>query len=122
MEPTRAQRVEGAGVAAAALGALWWLDAGLLTIGVFALAPDISMLGYLRNPRVGAAIYNVVHVYLGPLALGAMGLWLSRDLAVVIAVTWIAHIGVDRAVGYGLKFPDAFDHTHLDGADRSKLT
>lgn len=122
MQPKRAQRVEGAGVAAAALAGLWWLDAGLLTIAVFALAPDISMLGYLQNPRVGAAIYNAVHVYVGPLALGAVGLWMGGDLAVVIAATWVAHIGVDRAVGYGLKFPDAFDHTHLDGTDRTKLT
>lgn len=122
MQPTKAQRVEGAGVAAAALGVLWWLDAGLLTIAVFALAPDISMLGYLRNPRVGAAIYNAVHVYIGPLALGAVGLWLGGDLAPVIAATWVAHIGVDRAVGYGLKFPDTFDHTHLDGTGQSGLT
>lgn len=122
MQPREAQRVEGAGVAVAAFVALWWLDAGLLTIAVFALAPDISMLGYLHNPRVGAAIYNAVHVYVGPLALGAAGLWMGGDLALVIAATWVAHIGVDRAVGYGLKFPDAFDHTHLDEGDRSKLT
>lgn len=121
MQPTTAQRIEGAVVASAALGVLWWLDAGLLTIAVFALAPDISMLGYVQNPRVGAAIYNAFHVYVGPLALGATGLWLGGELALVIAATWVAHIGVDRAVGYGLKFPDAFDHTHLDGTNSSNL-
>jgi hypothetical protein len=116
MHPTTAQRVEAAGVAIAALMSLWWLDASLFTIAVFALAPDISMLGYLSSPRIGGAIYNVVHVYPAPLALAGIGLYVNSHLALVAAATWIAHIGIDRTLRYGLKFPDAFDHTHLDAS------
>lgn len=97
----------GATMAYAWLGASWWMFALLFLI------PDLSMLGYLVNRRIGAAIYNAGHSYLLPACLAAFG-WLS-DLPNLfpIALIWVAHIGFDRAVGYGLKYPDAFKHTHL---------
>ncbi len=83
--------------------------------GMFALlflVPDVAMLGYLTNPRLGAAFYNAAHVTIGPAALGVLGLTMA-PWAVPVALIWAAHIGFDRVVGYGLKYPDRFQHTHL---------
>jgi len=106
-------RVEGAAVAAAALlvyfhhGYSWWLLVALI------IAPDLAFVGYLRGPRTGAAFYNSTHTYTAPLALGAAGDLIESRTTIAIALTWIVHIGVDRVLGYGLKYPTAFKHTHL---------
>lgn len=113
-------RLEGAIVLAASLwgyattGASWWLFAILL------FAPDLSMLGYLSGPRLGAMVYNVGHVYLLPALLGGLGLWLDQPLCLSLALIWIAHIGLDRMLGYGLKTPDHFRHTHLGVLGKEK--
>jgi hypothetical protein len=85
----------------------WWLFAALV------LLPDLSMLGYLRGPRLGAVLYNVVHTWVAPLALFATGWWASVSLPLALAFIWGAHIGFDRALGYGLKLPSGFQDTHL---------
>lgn len=89
------------------VGGSWWLFVLLL------LAPDLAMLGYLGGPRLGARLYNVAHVYAGPLVLAALGVWQSWPLGVALALIWTAHIGMDRMLGYGLKLPEGFQHTHL---------
>lgn len=77
------------------------------------LAPDLAILGYLVNPRVGARAYNSVHVYALPLAL-LVGAFLAGSAAgMQIAVIWLAHIGMDRALGFGLKYETGFKDTHL---------
>ena len=86
---------------------------GWLLLVVLFLAPDLSMLGYLAGPRVGAVAYNLAHTYVGPVALALVGVLGESDRAVQLALIWLAHIGVDRAVGYGLKYPTAFNDTHL---------
>ena len=88
-------------------GGSWWLFALLL------LAPDASMLGYLGGPRLGAAHYNAFHTYPLPAVLAAFGLLSGFTPALAVAFVWFAHIGMDRAVGYGLKYPTAFGDTHL---------
>src|SRR5579884_2793282 len=88
-------------------GGNWLLFALLL------LAPDLSALGYLAGPRLGAVCYNLAHTYLAPAILGAVGLLTGQSLAVALALIWCAHIGMDRLLGFGLKYPDAFQHTHL---------
>ena len=85
----------------------WWLFALLL------LAPDASMAGYLAGPQVGAAAYNAFHSYPLPATLGIVGLLAGAPLAVAVSLVWFAHIGMDRAFGYGLKYPTAFGDTHL---------
>jgi hypothetical protein len=73
--------------------------------------PDLSMLGYLLNPRVGAACYNAAHSTVGPIAL-----FLASQLipaAAPLALIWLAHVGMDRALGYGLKYASSFGDTHL---------
>ena len=71
------------------------------------------MLGYVAGPRVGALSYDLVHAYVGPLALGVVGVLVGADLAMELALIWAAHIGADRLLGYGLKYPSAFKDTHL---------
>ena len=85
----------------------WWLY--LLLV----LAPDLSMLGYLAGPRVGAIAYNTAHTFALPVALGAVGVLADAGDLVAVTLIWIAHIGVDRALGYGLKYPSSFKDTHL---------
>jgi hypothetical protein len=77
------------------------------------LAPDLSMLGYLMNPQVGSVVYNLAHTYVVPLTLAGIGLFASSPLCVLLALIWVAHIGMDRLLGYGLKYPTAFTDTHL---------
>ena len=106
-------RLEGLAVAVVAamayahVGASWWLFAGLW------LVPDLSMLGYLRSPCFGARIYNAVHSYVVPAALGVSALLLHVHTLVPVALIWVNHIGVDRVLGYGLKYADGFGFTHL---------
>ncbi|HYF64402.1 MAG TPA: DUF4260 domain-containing protein [Herpetosiphonaceae bacterium] len=85
----------------------WWWFAGLL------LAPDLAMIAYLINPRVGSCAYNVVHTYALPLALGLLSLLAGWQFGGQLALIWLAHIGMDRALGYGLKYATDFKDTHL---------
>lgn len=107
-------QIEGGVVAAAAIwayaqsGASWWLFAALI------LAPDLGMVGYLRSPAFGARIYNLAHTYALPVALAFLGVVVT-PAALPVALIWIAHIGIDRALGYGLKYPGGFRQTHLGG-------
>jgi hypothetical protein len=78
---------------------------------VLFFAPDVSFAGYLAGPRVGAALYNVAHSYVAPLALATTLLALGAGPNLVLV--WAAHIGFDRALGYGLKYPSGFGDTHL---------
>jgi Domain of unknown function (DUF4260) len=90
-----------------ALGGAWWLFLLLL------LTPDVSVLGYLVNPRVGAALYNLVHSYPLPALSLAFGLWLNIPVLTFTGVLVLAHIGIDRMLGYGLKLGSSFQDTHL---------
>jgi hypothetical protein len=85
----------------------WWLFAKLVLI------PDVSIAAYLFGPRIGAIGYNAFHSTTGPLALGAAGCALNQPIGLAIALIWLAHIGFDRALGYGLKYSTGFSDTHL---------
>jgi hypothetical protein len=76
------------------------------------------MLGYLVGARVGAAVYNVAHTYALALPLAAAGLLSGQTAILAVALIWVAHIGLDRALGYGLKYPSAFGDTHLGRVGR----
>jgi Domain of unknown function (DUF4260) len=106
-------RVEGAAALAAAItlyshaGLSWPLFALLI------LAPDLSMLAYLIGPRAGAAAYNLVHTYALGLPLALAGYFLASPFALALGLILIAHIGMDRMLGYGLKYSSGFRDTHL---------
>jgi uncharacterized protein DUF4260 len=117
--PILLQRIEGgtallvAVLLYAKLGDWWLLFIALI------LAPDVFMLGYLRGPVAGAAVYNLGHTGLLPGLLAAAGLLGNGRLAIAIALIWFAHIGVDRLLGYGLKFSTSFQDTHLGAIGRT---
>jgi hypothetical protein len=113
VEPHHYLRTEGLVVAAVALATYFTLDGSLWLLAVLALAPDVSTLGYVAGQRVGALVYNTAHTYALPLALGAVGLITDFRLALLVALVWMAHIGADRALGYGLKYESGFKNTHL---------
>jgi hypothetical protein len=75
--------------------------------------PDFSMLGYLAGTRIGAICYNLIHTTILPLALLATGFWLKNTLIMQAASIWLAHIGLDRVLTFGLKYPTVFQDTHL---------
>lgn len=106
-------RAEGAATGGLATLLFAISDAGWLLYVALLFAPDIAMVGYLRGPRVGALVYNLAHAYVLPLGLAAIGIVGVQPLATSIALIWIAHIGFDRMLGYGLKRPTGFKHTHL---------
>jgi hypothetical protein len=106
-------RLEGLAAAAisavvyARTGASWWLFAALW------LLPDLSMLGYLAGSCRGARIYNAAHTYIVPIALALSALLLHVSVLLPFALIWINHIGIDRSMGYGLKYSNGFGWTHL---------
>jgi hypothetical protein len=106
-------RLEGLAVFAAALALYAHLGASWLAFAALFLAPDLAMVAYLLGPRLGAAGYNLVHTYVLPLALGGVGATLGAPGIVALAAIWAAHIGIDRALGYGLKYATGFGDTHL---------
>lgn len=122
------QRVENGAVAAACLVAAvvlfpawWWMPFALF------LVFDLSALGYLRSPRAGAVGYNLVHNYTAPAVLGGAALIAASTGATaaaavvgLVALSWAFHVAADRALGYGLKFGDAFTHTHLGWIGRDR--
>ena len=113
-------RLEGLALLAGAAGLYASLGGGWPMFLLLFLVPDLSFVGYLAGPRIGAAAYNAAHSTLGPLLLGAAGLALRQPLAVQIACIWGAHVGFDRALGYGLKYASAFGDTHLGRLGRSR--
>lgn len=86
-------------------------DASWATFAILFFAPDLSFLAYLGGAKVGAALYNTVHSYVPPLAAILTLLLLHEPVA--LPLIWLAHIGVDRALGYGLKYPSGFQDTHM---------
>jgi hypothetical protein len=80
---------------------------------VLFLAPDLFMLGYLANPRLGSALYNLGHFIFVPLALFAVAVATRHPVLAAIAIIWFSHIAFDRMLGYGLKYPAHFKDTHL---------
>ncbi|MFZ3218197.1 MAG: DUF4260 domain-containing protein [Candidatus Acidiferrales bacterium] len=85
----------------------WWLFALLL------LAPDVSMLGYVWNARAGATLYNLAHTACLPVLLLAAAVAGPFPGLEPYALIWLAHLGMDRMLGYGLKYPTQFRDTHL---------
>ncbi len=90
-----------------------YLGGGWLLFGVLFLVPDLSMVGYLVDRRVGALVYNLAHTYAAPALLALVGFALELPQFHLLALIWAAHIGFDRTLGYGLKYPIAFGATHL---------
>jgi hypothetical protein len=111
--PRALLHVEGAAVAIASIALYFNADYPWWLLVVLVLAPDLSMVGYVAGPTVGAAAYDVAHTYTLPIVLGTIGVIAGAETAVQVSLIWLTHIGVDRAIGYGLKYPSGFKDTHL---------
>ena len=88
-------------------GQSWWLFLALLA------APDLGLLGYLVGARAGAVAYDLTHTCLPPTVLVLGGVLGDSSLAVSVALIWLTHIGMDRALGLGLRYPDRPPEGHL---------
>ncbi|HEX9199912.1 MAG TPA: DUF4260 domain-containing protein [Acidobacteriaceae bacterium] len=106
-------RVEEAGLLLAAVLLYAYFHFSWLLFAVLFLAPDLFMFGFLANPRIGAALYNLGHFLVVPLILLAVGYAALRPLLIAIGLIWFSHIAFDRLLGYGLKYPAHFKDTHL---------
>lgn len=111
--PTLLLRVESGGLLTLGLLLYWKIGGNWLAFALLLLAPDISLAGYVAGPRVGAATYNLVHVYLLPSILAAIGVVTGNGIILALALIWLSHINLDRLLGFGLKLPSGFKHTHL---------
>lgn len=100
------------------LGFDWWLFVVLLFL------PDISIAGYILGKTVGTAIYNLFHFKAVAAAIALAGLYLGNNVVVLAALVLFGHSSLDRVFGFGLKFPDNFNHTHLGmiGKDRNPIS
>jgi hypothetical protein len=116
--PRRWLRLEAAALLTAAAIAYttthqpWWL------IPAAFLVPDLSAFGYLRGPRQGARAYNVVHATPLPAILIGVAWTQHQQLLGALGLIWLMHIAFDRLLGFGLKYPDDFQHTHLSQPTR----
>lgn len=116
--PKALLRVEGAVLFAGSIavfalqGQQWWLYPALL------LVPDIFMLGYLRNTKLGSITYNIGHSYPAAALLSVLGIALGSKLMIALGAIWFGHIGWDRLLGYGLKYATSFKHTHLGDLEK----
>ena len=81
---------------------------------ILLLAPDVSMIGYLVNNKIGALTYNLFHTYLVPIILVLIGVFFLQETLIAFSIIWFAHIGMDRMLGYGLKYSTNFKDTHLN--------
>jgi hypothetical protein len=106
-------RLEGAAVLGAAIALYAHAGWSWLAFLLLFLAPDISLLAYVAGPRAGTVVYDLVHFAALPIGLGAAGVVSGSEVPVQVALIWLGHIGIDRALGYGLKYPAAFRDSHM---------
>ena len=89
------------------------LDFPIWMFFVFLLVPDVTMLGYAINTKIGAIVYNIGHSLIIPLLLAASYVYFTKDYLLIISLIWVAHLFMDRMLGYGLKYTDSFKKTHI---------
>jgi hypothetical protein len=109
-------RAEGLLVLLGATYAYSQLDMGWLLFAVLFLVPDVFMIGYLRDAKLGAITYNFGHTYIVPGVMLVLAHSLGQSTALALSLIWIAHIGFDRVLGYGLNYAAGFKVTHLSSS------
>ena len=111
--PSVLLRLEGVALLAAAVTVYWVLDGSWVLFALLLLAPDLCFVALVAGQRALTVAYNVVHTLVGPLLLGMAAVVLAARTPGLVALIWLAHLGMDRAVGYGLKYSNARGDTHL---------
>ncbi|MGA3602954.1 DUF4260 domain-containing protein [Lysinibacillus agricola] len=106
--------IEGLAVLVLSIYFYFHLQFSWIVFLVLLLAPDLAALGYLKNVKVGSILYNLFHTYTIPVVIMIFALLLHKNIALMLSLIWIAHIGMDRMLGYGLKYPTKFQDNHLN--------
>jgi predicted membrane protein len=106
-------KIEGFAIFLLALVMYWQQFFGWTFFWSMVLLPDLALLGYFVNTKVGATAYNMTHSKLFPSVLAVVAVLMGNALFSALALIWFVHIGVDRMLGYGLKYPEGFKVTHL---------
>lgn len=91
----------------------WYFAFSFLYFFLLLFLPDITMLGYIVNTKIGALFYNIGHSLVVPAILVIIGFITVAPPLLMATIIWLAHIFLDRMLGYGLKYDDAFSKTHL---------
>lgn len=112
-QPVLFERIESLFIFCAVVYFYYLNDFSFVWFIVLLFSIDIFMFGYLKNPRLGALLYNVGHIYMIPVVLIVSGIYLTIPWLLAGGLIWAAHNAWDRMFGYGLKFPTAFKETHL---------
>lgn len=89
------------------------LDFPIWLFFVLLLVPDITMIGYTINKKIGAVVYNFGHSFILPLLFALAYFYFLKDYLLIISIIWLAHIFMDRLLGFGLKYKDSFNETHI---------
>lgn len=106
-------RLEGLTTLLIALWLYYWSESSWILLAALLLAPDISMIGYLKNKSLGALLYNLVHNYVLPIIVIAVSMLVESNLLFSAGLILLAHVGLDRMLGYGLKYNTGFKDTHM---------
>jgi len=106
-------RMEETALLVGAVLLYWQMHFSWVLFAVLFLAPDLFMVGFLAGPKVGAAVYNIGHMVVWPLVAFGVGWRMGQSVWEAVGITWFAHIAMDRALGFGLKYPTNFKDTHL---------
>lgn len=114
------QRLEGTTLFLVSAFMYAHLDFSLAVFILTLFLVDIWMVGYLINNKIGAYVYNIGHSLSLPVIIGVVGTYLDTRSVIAVSLIWTAHIGIDRAFGYGLKHESGFKHTHLGSIGKSK--
>ena len=113
-------RIEGLSILLFALYIYYTLGFSWVTFGIYFFVPDLSFIGYLVSPKFGAIAYNCAHSLIGVCLVLGLSFSLGGELLQLIGFIWLAHIGFDRALGYGLKYSKGFGYTHLGNIGKEK--
>jgi len=114
--PALLLRAEGLAILAAAVTVYFTQGFGWVAFALLLLTPDLAFLVFIVNKRAGVATYNAVHALTAPVILGLAALLIGSTLGLQLALIWLAHIGMDRLFGYGLRYLNDADDSHMKRA------
>ncbi|MFE8703097.1 DUF4260 domain-containing protein [Cytobacillus sp. FJAT-54145] len=106
--------IEGLTVLILSITVYAYQDYSWLLFFILLFVPDLSMMGYAFNKKIGALVYNAFHTYSLPILILVLGVVMENQTLLSIGIIWTSHIGMDRVLGYGLKYPTDFKDTHLN--------
>lgn len=89
------------------------LESSWLMFVLLWIVPDVSMVGYLKNSKLGAMTYNLAHNFIASLLLVALGIFLENSIIISLGIIWTSHVALDRFLGFGLKYENSFKETHV---------